>query len=111
MITIDALNEFGADTKEGLTRCLNKEDFYIRMINLGLKDARFETLGESLKEENWESAFEQAHALKGVLGNLALTPLFKPVSELTEKLRAKEACDYQALYDEMMKKRTELLVL
>ena len=34
------------------------------------------------------AAFEMAHALKGVLGNLALTPIYKPLSEMTELLRA-----------------------
>ncbi len=111
MITVEGLSSLGADTKEGLARCLNKEDFYLRMVNMGLKDARFETLGEKLAQKDWDGAFEQAHALKGVLGNLALTPLFAPVSEITENLRAKTQTDYTELYNTMMEKRKEILAL
>ncbi len=31
-MTIDDLVAFGANTSEGLQRCLNKEDFYLRMV-------------------------------------------------------------------------------
>ena len=36
-------------------------------------------------------AFEAAHAIKGAAGNLSLTPIFAPVSELTELLRGATA--------------------
>ena len=34
MITIESLKAYGADVEEGLARCLNKEDFYLKMVNL-----------------------------------------------------------------------------
>lgn len=34
-----------------------------------------------------QEAFEAAHALKGAVGNLALTPLYMPLSGITERLR------------------------
>ena len=49
--------------------------------------------------------------LKGVLGNLAITPLFEPMSEITELLRVKEDADYPALVDAIMLKWNEFLAL
>ena len=46
-----------------------------------------------------DAAFEAAHALKGVLGNLGLTPLYEPVAEMTECLRSKTDKDYSAYID------------
>lgn len=102
MLTLDKLNEFGADTSEGLARCMNNEEFYLKMVGMGIADERFETIKDVLEQKDLDTAFEMAHALKGVLGNLALTPIYEPMSEMTELLRAKNAdADYLSYYTEM----------
>lgn len=88
MTVLDSLKAAGADTEDGLKRCLGKEDFYLKMINLALKNENFELLGGALKAENFAGAFELCHALKGVIANVSLTPLYDLISDLTEKLRA-----------------------
>ncbi|MBQ9300787.1 MAG: Hpt domain-containing protein [Clostridia bacterium] len=87
MITIEKLAAYGADTKSGLARCMNNEAFYLRLVNMELADANFDKLRAALAAGDAHGAFEAAHALKGTTGNLSLTPVFDPVSELTEKLR------------------------
>ncbi len=109
MITIEKLQEFGVDTKEGLTRCMNMENFYFKMIQMGLSDPHFESLATSLEEGNLDEAFEAAHALKGILGNLALTPIYTPLSEITEMLRAKKEADYVTMYKPVKEMRDKLL--
>ena len=108
-MTIDVLRKFGADVDDGLARCMNNEDFYLKMVNMGLADERFETLRCVLEQNDLDTAFEMAHALKGVVGNLALTPIYTPISELTELLRAKQAGDYLGLYDKMKEQKDRLL--
>ena len=87
MITIDALKEFGANTEEGLTRCMGMEEFYIQLVGTMLNDANCEKLDSAVEAGDAVAAFEAAHALKGALGNLSLTPICDPVSEITERLR------------------------
>ena len=87
MITIDKLKDYGANVSEGLGRCFNNEAFYLRLVGMGLADKNFDKLKTALAERNTEAAFEAAHALKGAIGNLALTPLYNPINELTELLR------------------------
>ena len=111
MITIEALKDFGADVSEGLARCLNKEDFYLKMVNMGLQDERFETLKGVLESKNYDTAFEMAHALKGVIGNLALTPIYAPISEMTELLRSRTDTDYLPYYTQLKEQRDKLLAL
>lgn len=102
MITLEALNQYGADTREGLSRCINNEAFYLRMVGMGLADKNFERLSAALASGDAKEAFEAAHALKGVMGNLSLTPLYKPLSELTELLRGKdELGDVGELYSQI----------
>ena len=110
-MTIDKLKEYGADTEEGRARCMNNEEFYLKMVDLGLSDERFDSLKGVLEAGDLDAAFEIAHALKGVVGNLALTPIYKPVSRLTELLRTKQEGDYLSLYTEMKDELDRLLAM
>ena len=96
MLTVKSLREYGANVDEGLSRCLGKEDFYIRMVNIALQDEGFDRLRKAVNSGDMKAAFEAAHGLKGVLGNLALTPMYNPVSEMTELLRAGKEADYDS---------------
>ena len=111
MITIQALRDFGADVDAGLARCLNKEDFYLKMVNLGLADERFESLKGILKSKDYDAAFGAVHALKGVIANLALTPISEPIEKMTELLRARTDTDYSDLCKEITDQRNKLLSL
>ncbi len=94
MLTIDALKELGANTDEGLARCLNNEAFYLRMVGMALADDGFEKLDEAVKKGNLDEGFERAHALKGILSNVSLTSIAEPVSAICEDLRARTDKDY-----------------
>ncbi|MBQ9282309.1 MAG: hypothetical protein IJ207_08950 [Treponema sp.] len=48
-MTIEKLRQLGADVNTGLARCLNKEDFYLKMVNMALSDSKFEELGGCCK--------------------------------------------------------------
>lgn len=111
MITIEKLNAFGADTKSGLARCMNKEDFYLKLVGMALNEPRFEQLGPALDAKDFDKAFELCHAVKGVIGNLSLDPLYKEICEMTELLRAKADTDYSVSYKKIMDLRAELLAM
>ncbi len=111
MLTVDALRRLGVNTDEGLARCLNNEAFYIRLVNMALDDAGFEKLSSAIENNDRQAAFEAAHSLKGSLGNLALTPVYNPVVELTELLRGGQEADYSALLDEILLRRKALAAL
>ena len=108
MITIEDLRRYGANVEEGLSRCLNNEGFYLRMVGKALDDNHFEQLKESVEKNDLQGAFEAAHALKGIFGNLSLTPLFDPVSEITELLRNKADVDYLSYLQKIEKEFLEL---
>ena len=97
MLTLDKIKELGIDPAEGLTRCMNNETFFFKMIAMAVSNDYFETLVELLEKNDLGNAFEAAHALKGVIGNLALKPLYDPLAEMTELLRAKKEADYVSM--------------
>lgn len=107
-MTLESLRQFGANVEEGLDRCMKNEAFYFRLIKMALEDRSFEALGEALSADDLGKAFEEAHKLKGVTGNLSLSPIYEPLCKLTELLRHKTAGDYAALYSEIMAKKSQL---
>ena len=108
MSKLDKLIEY-INTKEGLERCLNNEDFYLRLVNKALNDDSYFKLKEELENKNLDEAFKIAHSLKGVIGNLSLTPMYEIIYELTERLRKKEDIDYSNYLEGLFRIREELL--
>lgn len=111
MITVDALREYGANTAEGLERCMNNEAFYLRFVNMALEDKGFDALKTAIEAGDKKASFEAAHALKGLLGNLSLTPIYDIVVELTELLRAGEDADYEDYLRRILEQRDMIAAL
>ncbi len=97
MLSIQKLKDYGADVEKGLGLCMGSEDFYLRMVSMIVSEASFDQLKEALDAGDLEEAFKAAHALKGVAGNLSLTPLYDKVCGITELLRAKTETDYSEM--------------
>ena len=87
MLTIDDLRRFGANVQDGMGRCMNDESFYLEMVRMTLNEKSFDKLSDAIRSGDRKGAFEAAHALKGITGNVALTPLYEPLTEMTELLR------------------------
>lgn len=111
MLTINALRDYGADVEEGLGRCMNREDFYLRLVKMAMDEKAFLSLKDALEKKDLDAAFQAAHSLKGVLANLALTPMLIPCSEITEDLRAGKDIDYSPRLALLLARRDELLAL
>ena len=109
MLTIEKLKEFGVNTEEGLGRCLNNESFYLNLVKIGLNDEGFSKLELALKDKNLDKAFEIAHALKGVMGNLAIAPIYEVISEMTEELRSRKQIDYSPILNRLKGNRDKFL--
>lgn len=83
------LVEGGADVETTLKRFMGNEAIYQKFLGKFPDDKNYVNLGKNLEEGAFEAAYECAHALKGVVGNLGLTPIFERVSTLVEELRNK----------------------
>ena len=111
MITIDNLAELGANVGEGVARCMGKEDFYLKLVNMVVADDGYECLKAAIEAHDLEEGFERAHALKGAVSNVSLTPLLEPISEMTELLRDRSDIDYSDLVNKMFEELDKLRAL
>lgn len=90
---------YGADYNSTMARFMGKEAMYLKFLDMLFKDDNLEKLGTALEQQDYEAAFAAAHTLKGVVGNMGLTPLFNAVCAIVESLRKREVPeDYNVLY-------------
>lgn len=108
MITVDSLRQYGANVDEGLKRCMGMEQFYLQMVSRAISDMKLDDLRDAVAANNTDRAFELAHGMKGVWGNLSITPLYEPISSLTEMLRSKTPGDYVSLVNEIASRYEQL---
>lgn len=90
------LEENGADVEATLKRIMGNDAIYLKFLGKFPNDPNYANLGASMESGNFEEAYKCAHALKGVVGNLGLTPIFDNVSVLVEELRNKANADVDA---------------
>lgn len=75
------------------------------------EDEGFSNLGGALEAKKYDDAFDYAHMLKGVAGNLGLNPLFNTISVLVEALRAKDFSTLSAQYAAIQEEQARLSTL
>lgn len=85
---LERLRDWGCDVDGALERMLDDEEFYLECLSMLMEDEGFDALSAALEQGDASTAFDRAHALKGVLANLGLTPLFEQVEKIVEPLRA-----------------------
>lgn len=111
MNMIEKLNAFGADTAEGISRCCGSEALYLRLVKMIPEEKGFDDLKNAIKANDTDAAFAAAHTLKGVLGNLSLSPMYEIASEMTEQLRAHEQTDYTPMLQALLNMKEELALI
>ncbi len=95
---MDALKAQGADIDGVMERFLRDEALYVDCFEEFMLDENFKALGKAIMVQDHSQAFEYAHALKGVAGNLGLLPLYRAASNIVSALRAKEYDTLDTLY-------------
>lgn len=98
----EILESYGADYDSTMNRVMNSESMYLKLLDMFFADKSMDLLKEALHSGNLPEAFEAAHTLKGMTGNMGLTPLYDAVCILVEPLRrGSEEEDYLALYQDV----------
>ncbi|BAL00902.1 hypothetical protein OBV_37030 [Oscillibacter valericigenes Sjm18-20] len=106
----DKLRAMGADMDGAMNRLMNSEELYATCFGYFMDDPAFAALGSALDSKDYTAAFEAAHSLKGVAGNLGLTRLYELSGQLAEPLRHGQPgdADLSGLYAVLVEERDNL---
>lgn len=76
------------DSKDALSRLMNKTVLYEKVLKKFPNEAkRADGFISCLEAQDYTGAYEAAHTLKGVTGNLSITPLYNGYSEISALLK------------------------
>lgn len=98
---LDELKDLGSNVDEGLERFMGNAALYERMLRTLPGMLRKTDVGAAFASGDTTDAMEKAHALKGVTGNLSITPLYEAYTKIVDYLRAGKSDQAKAVFDEM----------
>ncbi|MCM1329134.1 MAG: hypothetical protein NC253_06795 [Ruminococcus sp.] len=102
MSKIDELRELGVNIDEALDRFMGNSALYERMLGKLTAAVRDVQVLPAFEEGDHTKALENAHALKGVTGNLSITPLYKGYTEIVDELRAGNPDKARKILDDIL---------
>ena len=86
----EMLEAAGFKVEEAMKRFMNNEQLWIKFLKKFKSDLSYGELVKAMEEKDDAKAFEAAHTLKGITGNLAMSGFNAIVSEQTEYLRGED---------------------
>ncbi len=87
MSMIEELKTYQINTDEALERFMGNAVLYEHMLKKLPESVKSSNVRDNIKSGNYDAAFEAAHTLKGITGNLSLTPLYNAYTEISQLLR------------------------
>jgi len=97
------LKELGVNVDEGLERVMDDESLYETMLGMFLDKVNTNPIEiQDFDSKDLDKLIERVHILKGLTGNLAMTPLFEGYSKALEFLRTDRAEDAMKEYERLL---------
>ncbi len=95
----------GIDLKTALARVNADTGLYQKMLRGFLEkfDSAGDLIGQYLHQGKWEAAYQLAHALKGVSGNIGANGIFQSVRKLCEVLEIEKKEQWQPALDSFLR--------
>ena len=106
-----SLKEKGVNVDKALERMKGNKEAYKKFLKEFFEDPDFELLQESVEAGNAKEAFDYAHGLKGMAGNLGLDHVHGKISILVEILRQGSLEGAMEAFEEVMKICKEITTL
>lgn len=94
-----ALTAYGIDHADAMARMLNNDALFKQLAQHYRTDTNFEALRADMEVGDFETAYNHAHTLKGVSGNLSFGQLYKLATQVCDALSNGDADAARALME------------
>ena len=109
MDLINELETLGVNTQEALRRFSGNSALYIKMLGKFITAANDTEVMTYIEKEDYETAANNAHTLKGVTGNLSLTPLYSAYTDITNLLRGQKYDEAKSALEKILPVQKEII--
>lgn len=103
------LKEAGIDYTSAIERFMGNEDLFLKFLFRFCEDSSFQQMKESMAHGDCKKAFEAAHTLKGVCGNLSMERLGAVIASQVEYLRMEQLDQAGKLMEEAQKEYERII--
>lgn len=100
------------DTEQGMSVCMEDEDFYLKILKVYLKDEMVDTLRQDYEEKDWAQYQIHVHGLKNVSANIGAMELSEQFKGLEYAIKNHDIPDTDYIrshHDKVMEAYQELL--
>ncbi|MDE6627528.1 MAG: hypothetical protein K2K56_14330 [Lachnospiraceae bacterium] len=87
MSLFDELRELGVDIDDGLKRLGGNESLYNRLLGSFVKTMKEQIVEPDFDCTDYTGTTERAHTIKGIAGNLSITPVYEAYTDIVNLLR------------------------
>ncbi len=109
MDLIKELEALGVNTEEALHRFSGNSALYLKMLGKVTTAVNDLEVMPCIEKEDYETAVTNAHTLKGVTGNLSLTPLYKAYTDITNLLREQKYAEAKELLEKTLPVQNDIM--
>lgn len=109
MDLISELQALGVNTHEAVERFNNNSALYVKMLGKFTGAVEGLEVMPYLESGDLEKAVTNAHTLKGVTGNLSLTPLYKAYTDIVALLRANDPDKAKQILSDILPVQSDII--
>lgn len=109
MDLISELEALGVNTQEAIRRFSGNTALYQKMLGKLVTAVKDLEVMPCFEKEDYETAVTNAHTLKGVTGNLSLTPIYNGYTEVVNLLREGKHDDAKAVLEKTLPIQADIL--
>ena len=109
MSMLDELKDLGVNIEDALQRFMNNSALYEKMLGKLVSNVKDIEVLPSLEAGDYSAACDAAHTLKGVMGNLSITPLYKNYTQIVNLLRDNDPDEAKKLLLETLPVQEEII--
>lgn len=109
MSLMEELSSLGVDTEDAVARLMGNSGLYERMLKKFPQAVKDSPVLEYAQSEDYETAASNAHAIKGVAGNLSLTPLYEKYTRIVDLYRESNFSKANALLTEALELQKKIV--
>lgn len=109
MDLLSELEALGVNTQEAIRRFSGNAALYQKMLGKVAASVADNEVMPCLENEDYEAAVVKAHTLKGVTGNLSLTPLYEGYTEIVRLLREGKHGEAKPVLEKILPVQADIL--
>lgn len=110
MSFFEELKDLGVDVEEGLERVMDDAPLYETMLGMYIDRVNSNPITmEDFDSDNLDTLIGRVHTLKGLTGNLAMTPLFAGYLQILDLLRTSHPKEAAKEYERILPVQVAIL--